>query len=477
MTVNYEWIYIRRLVEECHELLGGARVERDIELNYIIENDVPMWIKADKARLRQILLNIVGNALKFTDSGEVFTHCFVEKIPADKDNNAVMLKFEVHDTGRGFSEKDAAKMFRPYSQILENPKGTGLGLVISRQLAQLHGGDLTCEGKVGEGSIFTISCRVKLMIEGVDEPTRQDNARIWGSMINKLNNGEAVKINKQLKILVACPYKFSCKTIEHNIRSVVADPSQYQVIIVNQVDQLPGRISQEDGITHFVANLKDDDDVARALNVVKHKSIDIEAILLVSPKQRSTILKQISSYLDSLGKLTFLSKPLRPSRYGIIFDPSNEREESYDAKMSAARQTLERQRSIFNDLSIFAFNKGYKVLLAEDNIINQKVMIKFLAKVGIQCDVATDGLNCTKMFYDHGHDYYNLILCDLDMPRKDGFEVCEELRQWEKFYSLSPIPIVALSAYVMSDVRTRCAEVGFTTYISKPVDFNALKGK
>jgi CheY-like chemotaxis protein len=114
------------------------------------------------------------------------------------------------------------------------------------------------------------------------------------------------------------------------------------------------------------------------------------------------------------------------------------------------------------------------VLLVEDNATNQKVLLKFLSKVGIGVELALDGVECTDKVFSQDHSFYSLILCDLHMPNKDGYQACREIREWEKKESYSRMPIIALSANVMADVLDKCIEAGFSNYITKPVDFKAL---
>jgi CheY-like chemotaxis protein len=116
-------------------------------------------------------------------------------------------------------------------------------------------------------------------------------------------------------------------------------------------------------------------------------------------------------------------------------------------------------------------NKGYKVLLVEDNPVNQKVLTKYLNKIGVDVDIAVDGVECTDMVLSMPHKHYSLILCDLHMPRKDGYQACREIRQWERSNKSPPLPIIALSANVMSDVQDKCVAAGFSDYVTKPVDF------
>jgi PAS domain S-box-containing protein len=172
IQLNYDWLYVRALIEEVNDLTSAMAIDKGLELNYIVEEDVPAQIKGDRFRIRQILLNVIGNAIKFTQHGEVFVRCSIfTNTDQDLARNEMLIKFEIIDTGRGFTEKEADHLFKRFSQIdgssTRQHGGTGLGLVISRQLAQLHGGDMSAKGVPGRGSTFSFFVKATL-------PSRHD---------------------------------------------------------------------------------------------------------------------------------------------------------------------------------------------------------------------------------------------------------------------------------------------------------------
>ena len=165
-----DWIHTRSLIEEVNDLTSALAIDKGLELNYLVEEDVPSMVKGDRFRLRQVLLNVVGNAIKFTEKGEVFVRCQVYKdelIPLQSDE--ILLLFEVIDTGSGFTPKEAEALFKRFSQIdgssTRQHGGTGLGLVISKQLVNLHGGEMTAKGEPGKGSTFTFYIKFTTMTE------------------------------------------------------------------------------------------------------------------------------------------------------------------------------------------------------------------------------------------------------------------------------------------------------------------------
>jgi PAS domain S-box-containing protein len=172
ISLSYDWLHLRSLIEEVNDLTSAMAVGKGLELNYLIEDNVPPMVKGDRFRLRQVLLNVVGNAIKFTQHGEVYVNCQLSRDqPADMDGDEMMLCFNISDTGSGFTEKEAEYLFKRFSQIdsssTKQHGGTGLGLAISMQLVELHGGRMTASSVPNRGSTFTFT--VKFRIPSADD--------------------------------------------------------------------------------------------------------------------------------------------------------------------------------------------------------------------------------------------------------------------------------------------------------------------
>ena len=178
MTLVYKWFHVRQLLEEIIDTLGPRAIDKGLELNYTVDLNVPSVVKGDPFRLRQILINLTGNAVKFTEQGEIYTHCsiHVEHAPEVEDtgeHTTLMLAFDVVDTGRGFSEEDIERLFKHFSQIegsnAQNDAGSGLGLFLSKQLVEMHGGSMKAKGRPGDGATFTFYVGVHVP-SGTDHP-------------------------------------------------------------------------------------------------------------------------------------------------------------------------------------------------------------------------------------------------------------------------------------------------------------------
>ncbi|KAL2755142.1 hypothetical protein ACRALDRAFT_1035458 [Sodiomyces alcalophilus JCM 7366] len=589
MKLKHEWFHTRALIEDVNELVSTMAIAKHLELNYVVEQDVPSWVKGDKVRIRQVLLNVIGNAIKFTSEGEVFSRCRVSRDDkAVQGENEIMLEFAVIDTGRGFSKEEAELIFKPFSQIdgssTRQHGGSGLGLVISRQLVELHGGKMDGTAIPGKGSTFTFTARFALPTDDdhpdvpaspVLTPSRPEFAEIplpppgfkplvvaqapsgstststssgWtvasvpsstgtpvasadsgrsqltdrssGSSMNvglarfseaarasgqdlsqmklKIPSGEGSRGSPDSRhdttkrasqseayrplmysILIICPQTHSREATTQHIEQTLAEEVPHQITALESVDQADELMRGEKPVhfTHIVLNLPKPELLMSMLGKIeKYMSVEKTTILVLSDaSQRQAVMKLAAeskqTALLSEESVTFISKPVKPSRFAVIFDPDKVRDSSIDRNRSTAQRVVESQKASYQEIEKRMGNKGYKVLLVEDNPVNQKVLQKYLNKIGVAVEIAADGAECTEMVFSRDHAYYSLILCDLHMPRKDGYQACREVRQWENENGFRELPIIALSANVMSDVQDKCASAGFSDFVTKPVDF------
>jgi len=611
MKLNYEWFHTRSLIEDVNELVSTMAIAKRLELNYVVEEDVPAWVKGDKVRIRQVLLNVIGNAIKFTNQGEVFSRCKVT-VPENVElqDNEIMLEFSIIDTGRGFSKEEADLIFKPFSQIdgssTRQHGGSGLGLVISRQLAELHGGWMTGAAVPDEGSTFTFTAKFGLpteedhpdvtippqptpgLVRDVPLPAEQSPAAIplrrtptaspsttdpgfrspavasSGSSDFSVNSGrtqtterssissvnfglvrfsEAARASGQdlsqmklempsgrsspgttptpsnndaasrassdandfrppmYSILIICPQTHSREATTKHIEMTLPKDIPHQITALGSVQEAQQLIGGDDPVlfTHVVVNLPSSEQIIELMDeIMRSTMVGRATILILSDSvQRQAVMKLVvgTKYEEMLSesRVTYIYKPVKPSRFAVIFDPAKERDLSIDRNRSTAQRLVEHQKQSYLDMEKRMGNKGYKVLLVEDNPVNQKVLQKYLRKVGIAVEIAADGVECTERVFGRDHGYYSLILvsynlcvaltmmtsqgrltlyqCDLHMPRKDGYQACREIRDWEARNGYSALPIIALSANVMSDVQEKCVVAGFNDYVTKPVDF------
>ncbi|KAF8434425.1 hypothetical protein BGX38DRAFT_162901 [Terfezia claveryi] len=475
MRLNTSWFRIHSLIEDANELLSTMAIQKQLELNYIVEEDVPLIVGGDRVRLRQVLLNVIGNAIKFTNSGEVFSRCSVRKDTAVGEEE-VMLQFECHDTGPGFDEKEEELIFKPFSQIDGSSTrahgGSGLGLVISRQLVELHGGTMGAKSTKGEGSIFYFSARLKvnpnreeantgpaedieddhILDKGFTEtsptnpsggeygdtdvlgdeageenpvysdfvstserihgqpslgnsqvdshplwhsrpPEIQDKVKTYiptvgkgpedsapGSLARK-GSGDFVKAAPpEFSILIVSKHPWSLHSISHHIRMTLPKTSPHHIELASTYEECLERLNAERPVklTHIVLNLPDQAEVIALLRHIHslkdHASTSL--LVLTNPLPRASIIEGAAKQLEDMGegnRIQIINKPIKPSRFGSIFDPDKERDASTDRNRDSAQQVVETQKRVFTEMEKDVGNKGHRVLLVEDNPVNQKV--------------------------------------------------------------------------------------------------------
>jgi PAS domain S-box-containing protein len=529
MKLKHEWFHTRSLIEDVNELVSTMAIAKRLELNYVVEEDVPAWVKGDKVRIRQVLLNVIGNAIKFTNQGEVFSRCrVVKREDNDLDDEQIMLEFSIIDTGRGFTKEEAELIFKPFSQIdgssTRQHGGSGLGLVISRQLVELHGGKMEGTAVPGKGSTFTFTAKFGLPTTG-DRPEAQLSPRLLDvpkstqmqehlthatkqhalanrilqgtptespltdtslmspplgssgssqpsvssvrthlsdrSSMSSVNVGlvrfsEAARASGQdlsqmkldmsmgknspgltptpnnepasntireyrppmFSILLISPQTHSREATTRHIEMTLPKDVAHQITALATVEEAQKLIGGEDPVifTHVVVNLPTPEEIITLMDLIRNSSMVGKATILIlsDSVQRQAVLKQVAGTkheeLLSEKAVTYIYKPVKPSRLAVIFDPAKERDLSIDRNRSTAQKIVENQKQSYLEAEKRMGHKGYKVLLVEDNPVNQKVLQKYLKKVGVEVEVAMDGVECTEKVFSQPHDYYSLIL-------------------------------------------------------------------
>ncbi|TKA66405.1 hypothetical protein B0A55_09479 [Friedmanniomyces simplex] len=283
-------------------------------------------------------------------------------------------------------------------------------------------------------------------------------------------------------ILVICPLRYSREATVQHIDQTLPSNIPHQITARENLLECQKILGGDDPVrfTHVVVVLQDVDEIAALMDqILSSQPHSLTSIVIITDlSQRKRIMEHAPKHdyelLSKERRVRFVFKPLKPSRFAVIFDPRKEREMSTDRNQDSAQTMAINQKQVFEDLKKRLGNRDKRVLLVEDNRVNQMVVLKFLGKVDIKADTAVDGVICTNKVFAQPHGYYSIILCDLHMPNKDGYQTCKEIRKWEKKNKSAHLPIVALSANVLGDVHQKCVEAGFNSYITKPVDFKEL---
>ena len=381
MALNNEEFSVSDLLEDANNLLSTLAFEKGLDVNYLVDNDVDDRVIGDRIRLRQVLLNLIGNALKFTNSGEVMVYCRSK----GTNNGKLNLEFDVVDTGIGFDEEDARHMFKPFSQVdgstTRKVGGTGLGLHISKNLIELHGGTLKCESQKGKGSKFTFSVAVSRNIS-----TAPVTPLIFAH---------------DYKVLVISNREHDRRAMEHHILKLIPTSDN----IVESVFGVDNAIKALKSTTysHVFANLPNDD-IDIFIKSVSHTP-ETTFVFLKFPNQRTTIGEAGIAKLSD--RLKFMNKPFKLSKLLLILDPNKSVEMRNEAMSNAAARL---QRHSIDELALKLKNKNLRVLLAEDNPINQKVLVRMVTNINLIPDTTIDGNLCLKKFFSKPYGYYVLLL-------------------------------------------------------------------
>ncbi|MDR6944168.1 signal transduction histidine kinase/ligand-binding sensor domain-containing protein/CheY-like chemotaxis protein [Mucilaginibacter pocheonensis] len=418
---------LRKCIEDVFDLFAAKAAKSGINLVYHIADDVSDYIHADNSRLKQILINLVGNAVKFTQQGEVF----VKVNSCIRDENAY-LNFEVHDTGIGIFPEQFDNLFKAFNQldstITRKYGGTGLGLVISERLVKLMGGNITVISVPNKGSTFRFDILYTKGIQKTNSETSITSVACAGKTVLVCDHNAT-----NLRILKLQMEKYSMRVIAadtgHTAIQAFRNSGDIDLVVTDM--QLP----DIDGVT--------------LSKVIKQDHPSLPIILLSSVGNES--VKQHAFLFQAI-----LVKPVKQVH---LFET---------VKMALSNEQARQHERRKPVLSVqFAADNPLNVLVAEDNLINQKLIVRTLHKLGYQPALANNGIEVMNMLEK---DNYDLILMDVQMPQVDGLETTRLVR---KYYGDNPF-VIAMTANVLSEDREACVSAGMDDYLSKPINLPTL---
>jgi len=435
-TVDFD---VTQVLEETADLVADSAQSKGIELATWIPPAVPRHVVGDPGRLRQVLANLVSNAVKFTERGEVV----LQVEPARETEHDVSLRFEVRDTGIGISPEAQARLFNAFTQAdgstTRRYGGTGLGLAISKQLVSLMGGTIGCESTHGRGSTFWFTLTldkqagVPVRSSRTAHPASIERVRVLIVDDNQTNRD----ILRRQLVAWKMPNGSAASGPEglDRLREAVAAGDPYRIVILDM--QMPDM----DGMS-----------VARAIKadpVLKQTRIVVLTSLAYHPDEAD---------FRRIGIAAYLTKPVKQSR---LFD-------CLATVMSDGAGAAERAAADRSAPSaVLASQKTMRVLLAEDNATNQKVVLRQLLKLGVTADAVADGAEVLSAIR---HAPYDVILMDCQMPNVDGYEATRRIRERERSHPKGPRHyIIAVTAHALEGDRDRCIAAGMDDYLSKPI--------
>ena len=432
---------LQSVVEDVADILATQAHQKGLELAWCVDPSVPSWVRGDPGRLRQILLNLTGNAVKFTAKGEVTIRATLDGKAADGSR----IRFQVRDTGIGVPPERIHRLFQAFSQVDASTTrqygGTGLGLAISKQLATLMGGDIGLDSAAGKGSTFWFT--VLLGPAATPRPTAPPPPEAVRNQHVLIVDDNATNRHVLVANLQAWGFRVAeaadAPTALDALRTAAtSDPFTIAVLDLQMPDM--------DGLS--------------LAGVIRSEPVLREIVLLLL-SSRDQIPK--TELFRRAGFSAVLTKPVRRSD---LFNRLMQVIPASSAAASPVRTPLD------NPIEPSSASAGpaLRVLLAEDNATNQQVALRLLTKLGCRADAVANGLEALHAI---SHVPYDAILMDVQMPEMDGLTATQHIRDLETRTG-AHLPIIAMTAHAMQGDRERCLAAGMDDYISKPVTKAAI---
>lgn len=439
MTLEKMSFDLRAMLEDTVSVFMPKASEKRLDLNLFIKANVPNFVVGDPAKLRQVINNLLSNAFKFTKQGEINIDVDIEDVIFKE---KVKLKFTITDTGIGMNSEVKNRIFTPFIQGDDSTTrkygGTGLGLAISSELVHLMEGEFRVESEENEGSTFEFTATF--------EETMDEN--LSGNKYKCMENTNILVVddNDTNRNIVRC----YLEEFGVNVFEASGGEKAIALLLTKQAigEKMDLVISD-----YKMPNMSGMELVSTIRSIPSLK--DIKFILLTSVTQKGDAHKAKSE-----GFHAYLTKPIK----------KNDLIATTSLVLGIVDKNLENTPIITSHLEK-EIKRSYqpKILMVEDNLINQKVVVKTLQKKGYQCDLAANGEEAIKAVLEHGYD---IIFMDCQMPVMDGYQATRRIRELEK--SEKRIKIVAMTAYAMEGDKEKCIEAGMDDYLTKPMDFDEV---
>jgi signal transduction histidine kinase/DNA-binding response OmpR family regulator len=430
VTLEQEEFSPEETIENVGNLFSVRAEEAGLDLFYEIDRDLPQRLIGDSLRLTQVLNNLVGNAIKFTAKGEIVIGVQL----ASRDDSHVLLRFSVKDTGIGLTPEQRGRLFASFEQADASTSrkygGTGLGLAICKRLVALMGGEISVASEVGRGSQFTFTARYSLPREGV---RRLDLLSVRGMRTLVVDGQPTGRLLLQQMLQ---NWRFQVATASfigeamHKLQRA-EQQAPYELLLLDS----------KSGGADFVRE-------ARRITLERSGTELLVALMVGQPMREKVDAEDIAN-------TCVVQKPLTPSR---LFDAIV----SLQHGESPQRTTLASEK--FDLADLLRPIRGARVLLAEDNLVNQQVAMAFLTLGGVEVVVANTGVEAVDLVK---REEFDLILMDMQMPEMDGVEATRVIRTLPQG---SELPILAMTAAAMDEDKQECLAAGMNAHVSKPID-------
>jgi PAS domain S-box-containing protein len=447
LELEHTQLSLRRLAESVGETLGTHATQRGIDLDIDISPDVPRRVIGDRVRLRQILTNLIGNAIKFTDRGGVVVTVSLERGGADTEpGGPIQVRFDVADSGIGMDEDTLRNLFQPFQQAdaatTRRFGGTGLGLSIVKHLAELMGGRVECESQLLHGSRFSVVIPFKTVVAGkYDWGYSIAGIRVLALVARELRQSILADLLRQFGVEVE--FFDSAEKLLLRGQADAPEPS-FDLVLLDRdwsISECAGlrRCFDEIPALREVPFV-----VVRSSESLHAQLISNATLVNGNPLTRANLIPAIAI---ALGRI---SAPVPAVAADQMDGP-------------AAALSREQEEAA-----------GRLILLAEDNPTNRDVICRQLARLGYACDVAEDGARAWTMLHQ-SPNRYGLLLTDCHMPRLDGYELTRRIRAHEQSSGAPSLPIIAITANALQGEGERCFALGMDGYLAKPLQIRDLK--
>ncbi|MBF0475691.1 MAG: response regulator [Deltaproteobacteria bacterium] len=429
---------LRTTLEDLCELLSLRADEKGLEFTCLMEPDVPSCLEGDPGRIRQVLTNLIGNAVKFTSQGEVVLHVTLD----NEDEQQAMVRFLVRDTGIGIPVEKVISLFQPFTQVDSSMTrrfgGTGLGLSISKRLVELMGGRIDVASEEGRGSTFWFTVPFKKQsVEKVCATVPQADGDLAQAKILVVDDNP---INR--RVFAGMLAVWNCRFDEApgallaldklHAAAAAGDPFRLAILDLVMPDmdgETLGRMIKEDPLVK-----------------------DIILVMMTSAGRRGDAVR-----LEKIGFDAYLNKPVKQSQLLNCLKTVL----GWKKPAKSTQHRLVTRHTVAEGLK-----RKIRILVAEDNITNQKVAVGMLESMGYRADAVADGREAVKALKTIPYD---LVLMDVQMPEMDGFEATKMIRNSTLPVLKHDIPIIAMTAHAIKGDREKCLEAGMDDYVSKPV--------
>ncbi|KAI6153278.1 STKc type histidine kinase [Pisolithus tinctorius] len=452
MKLDFSAFPVENVIADCLELVLPIAAKK-LHLSYNIEEDVPEWILSDHTRIRQVLMNLIGNAIKFTESGSVTVLCSVDKESVPSCSGQVSIKFSVKDTGIGLSPDARGMLFVPFQQVDNSSTrrfgGTGLGLSISRQLVKLLGGSIGVESNADVGSTFWFTIPVKTC--------ETEDSRKASSEIEHLRN--ALTRLRPSKVVI-CAVSSATRAL---LRSILKG---FDVTLLSDLDALHSHLGQyqkDDWLDFLILDDQGQTQVVDVIQILRWSNTpglrQTKIIHLYTPTTQSL---SESAAIEGNPNVAKIIKPARKMRIlqvlaelrGVVAPSA-----PLSPVVTTSPVAETPRRTLFGN-----------VLIAEDNAVARSLLIKQLERYQLKVVATSDGLEALKAWESREPGYFALALFDHHMPVCDGVEATRRLRKLESVRCPTiSLPVVALSADAQESTKQFCLSAGMNLFLSKPL--------